>query len=244
MVNSLANHGYIARDGRNIHVDELQAALNLVGVSAAVRAVFSHTIFLEHTDSKSAVPKSPPSFLQHLWYLIRNPLAIPFSRFALRMPGQKDASGKSCLNLDQLDLPGAVEHDISLSRRDYAQGDNHSPQADLIKDLLECSSDGGKTITLEDLAALRRRRIQQQKEVNPGLTYGPLQHQLACAEIALILQVLGDGQKVPCDYVRALFQEERLPIQEGWKKRSGWPVGFVDLLRTGQSVKKAVGIEV
>ena len=244
LVNCLANHGYIARDGRNVHANELQAALNQVGLSTALRTVFAHPIFLEHTDPKSAASKPPTSFWQNLWYLICNPWAILFSGLALRRPGQKDARGKSCLNLDQLALPGAVEHDISLSRRDCTQGDNHSPQPDLIKDILECSSDGGQTLSMEDLSALRRRRIHQQLEVNPGLTYGHLQHEIACVEIALVLKVFGDGQKVRSDYVRAFFQEERLPIQEGWKKRRWWSIGFVELVGTARRVKKAIGIEI
>ena len=244
LVNCLANHGYIARDGRNVHANELQAALNQVGLSTALRAVFAYPPFLEHTDPNSIASKPPPSFWQNLWYLICNPWAILFSRFAMRRPGQKDARGKSCLNLDQLALPGAVEHDISLTRRDYAQGDNNSPQSDLIKDILECSTDGGKTLSMEDLSALRRHRIHEQLEVHPGLTYGPLEHELACGEIALILKVFGDGQKVRCDYVRAFFQEERLPIQEGWKKRRWWSLGLMELNITTRRVKKVIGIDI
>jgi Peroxidase, family 2 len=91
---------------------------------------------------------------------------------------------------------------------------------------------------------LRRRRIHKQLEVNPGLTYGNPQHQVACTEIALILKVFGDGQKVRCDYIRALFQEERLPIQEGWKKRRWWSIGFLELMKTATRVKKVIGIEI
>ncbi|KMQ81480.1 hypothetical protein RF55_26199, partial [Lasius niger] len=147
----------------------------------------------------------------------------------MRRPGQTDSTGQKCLNLDQLALPDLVEHDISLSRFDHQQGDNISMQPDLVRDLLASSSDS-KTLTLADLAELRKRRIARQREVNPGLHYGPLQHRFSCAEIALILTVLGDGDRVPCDYVRAFFQEERLPIDEGWKRRQ-WTLGLLELLR-------------
>ena len=42
----------------------------------------------------------------------------------MRPRAQKDSSGKPYLNLDQLALPGVVEHDVSLTRRDIGQGNN------------------------------------------------------------------------------------------------------------------------
>jgi len=239
LVNSLANHGYIPRDGRNVHAGELVTALKKVGLSHALSAVFADPIFL-------VAEKSQPSRSrwQTIWYWICNPWALFFSGFGMRRPGQKDAKGIKCLDLDQLDQPGIVEHDISMTRHDHTQGDNHTPQPDLIRDLLESSSDGGKTITLEDLAALRRRRIHTQLKANTGLTYGSSQHNGACTELALILHVLGDGQKIPCDYVRALFQEERLPLEEGWNPRRWWTLGLGELFMAVNKIKKVVGMRI
>jgi hypothetical protein len=251
LINSLANHGYISRNGREIHASELTAAMNEVGLSKVLGAVFANPIFLEHKEPKTTTEQQKKdasqnsrSFLGYIWYLIRNPWAILFSAFGMRNQGQKDSMGKICLNLDQLALPGVVEHDISLTRLDYAQGDNISRQPDLIKDLLASSSDGGKTLTMEDLIVLRRRRIEKQREDNPALNYGPLQHQIGCTEIALILHVFGNGKSVPCDYVQAFFKEERLPYQEGWTKRRWWTLGFIELGKSVGKVKKLVGITV
>jgi hypothetical protein len=71
-----------------------------------------------------------------------------------------------------------------------------------------------------------------------------LQHQIGCAEIALVLDVFGDGKSVPCDYARAFFQEERLPSQEGWRKRWLWTLGFWELAGTVSKVKAAIGLRV
>ena len=250
MLNSLANHGYLPRDGRNVHAGELTSAIHdVAGFSSALGAVFSHPIFLEHKqppgDADSPPPPPPPrSVWAGVWHLLRNPSAILF-RFGMRRPGQTDAAGKRCLNLDQLALPNVIEHDISLTRRDYQQGDNIRPQPDLVQDLLASSSDGGQTLTAEDLAALRRRRIATQKEANPGVLYGPLQHIFACAEIALLLDVFGDGKKVRCDFARALFQEERLPVQEGWTRRRGCKrLGIFELGRTTIKIKGLIGVKV
>ncbi|KAF7560120.1 heme-thiolate peroxidase [Stylonectria norvegica] len=246
LINSLANHGYIPRDGRNVRASELTAAMNEVGLSSALGAVFSHPIFNENNKAfgqNLEAPKQPRSFFGNVWYLFRNPWAALFSAFAMRKPGQEDSAGTKCINIDQLGLPGVVEHDISLTRRDHQQGDNITLQPDLVRDLLASSTDG-KTLTAADLAALRRRRIDKQHEVNPGLYYGPLQHQIACTEIALVLDVFGDGDKVRCDYARAFFQEERLPIEEGWKRRRWWSLGFLELGKTVMKVKKLVGVDV
>ncbi|KAF7545464.1 heme-thiolate peroxidase [Cylindrodendrum hubeiense] len=244
MVNCLANHGYLPRDGRNVRVGDFTSAMNEVGLSSVLGAMFSNPIFLEHrqTALANAAATKPRSFWENVLHYVHNPWAIAFSAFGMRKPGQMDSTGERVLNLDQLGVPNVVEHDVSLSRRDYNQGDNFSPQEDLIRDILAASSDG-KVLTAEDLAALRIRRIERQKEDNPDLLYGALQHQLGCGEIALILKVLGDGDKVPCDYVRAVFQEERLPIQEGWSKRRWWTLGIIELKQTGARIKKLIGLE-
>jgi hypothetical protein len=241
LINSLANHGYIARNGQNIPASELNAAMSEVGLSTALGAVFARPIYNIHQDPKKAHMKKKIGFFGRLWSIIRNPWAI-LSTFGMRKWDQTVA-GKPVLDLDQLALPGVVEHDISLTRRDYLQGEgNCAPQPDLIKDLLASSKDG-KVLTMEDLAALRKRRIQRQLDDNPGLHYGSLQHQIACTEIALVLNLFGDGKSVPCDYARAFFQEERLPVQEGWKKRRWWTLGFRELMGSVSKVKAAVGLQ-
>lgn len=53
--------------------------------------------------------------------------------------------------MDQLARPGASEHDVGLTRRDYGEGDDVTPQQDLVEALLKSSSDGGKTVSLDDL---------------------------------------------------------------------------------------------
>ncbi|KAK4201586.1 putative peroxidase, partial [Triangularia verruculosa] len=189
LLNALANHGYLPRDGRSFHQAELSAALKKVGLSRALRLLDTH--------------------------------------------------GELVLDLDQIGLPGFAEHDISLTRGDAAQGDHLKAQPDLLQGLLASSSDGGRTMTTEDFACLRKRRIEVQKKDNPGLLYGPLQYRISCAEIAF-----GDGNTVPWEYVRALFVEERLPVKEGWKPRRWWhTLGFWELSRTSIKVAQLVGVK-
>ncbi|KAL8824044.1 MAG: hypothetical protein Q9191_005341 [Dirinaria sp. TL-2023a] len=232
-VNALANHGYIARDGRNIRASELHAALGELGLGSFMSTVFTYPPFIElPTDPQP----SPPSW----WDMISSPFAHALGGFAMRRPGQTDADGVAVLDLDQLARPNVVEHDVSLSRRDFAQGDNIRRQPDLISNLLAASSNGEK-ITLIDFVKLRKDRLAEQRRVNPKLHFQAWQNQLACAEVALILKVLGDGSEVPVDYVKAFFQEERLPREEGWKKRVWWSLGLVELNVLASKVKGLVG---
>ncbi|CAP72570.1 uncharacterized protein PODANS_2_10 [Podospora anserina S mat+] len=170
LLNALANHGYLPRDGRSFHQAELSAALKKVGLSPTLRLVLSNPVFLEHQTAAGSQQQRPASSWSKLWYLMRNPWAIFFSFFGMRRPGQQDDSGEPVLDLDQIGLPGVAEHDISLTRRDVAQGDHLKAQPDLVEGLLASSPDGGKT--------MRKRRMDAQKQDNPGLLYGPLQHRI------------------------------------------------------------------
>lgn len=239
IINSLANHGYMPRDGRNVLVSDFTHAMNQIGLSHALGASLSNPIFLERKVDDA--PKR--SFFANIWYYLRNPWALAFSAFAIRTPGQKDSSGRPCLNLDQLSIPGVIEHDISLSRRDYAQGDNHSMQPDLVQELLASSSDGGKTLTAEDLAGFRRRRIAEQQKANAQLSPKAATNSIGSGEIGFILDVFGDGKQVRCDHLRALFMEERLPVKEGWTKRRWWTVGIVELVTSAKRIGRLVNVQ-
>ena len=236
MINSLANHGYLPRDGRSVRISDVKSALNEVGIAWTLNAAFAHPIFEE---VKASQP--PRSLLQKLGYFLQHPWAALGA--GMRKPGQFDAMGEPCIDIEQLDLPGVVEHDISLTRRDHQQGDNHTPQKDLLEGLLESSSNG-RMLTVEDLAKYRRLRINEQRKVNPEAKYEKFQHVEGCAETALLLRVFGDGAQVPVDYMRAFFVEERLPVVEGWRKR-GWfrGLGIAELVVASAKVWKVIGMK-
>lgn len=238
MINSLANHGYLPRDGRAVRLSDVKSALKEAGLSSSLIAVFAHPIFEE---SKASQPSR--SLLQKIAYYAWQPWAALGA--GMRRPGQKDSAGERVLDLDQLDAPGVVEHDISLSRRDHAQGDNHTPQADLIQGLLGSSTDGGKMLTVEDLARYRRFRIYEQRRVNEEAVYGTFQHVEACAEIGLLMGVFGGKDGVKVKFLRAFFREERLPVKEGWRARGGWwrGLGVLELVSKSASVWRVIGMK-
>ena len=232
-INTLANHGYLPRDGRNAHASEVMDGMNEYGFGATLNYIFSNSIFLEKPQPDS---KPTTSWLN----IIVHPFASAFAAFGMREKDQNDSDGSPCLNLDQLNRHNAVEHDISLTRLDFAQGDNTSPRPNLIEGLLAASTNG-KTISLDDFIALRRRRYEKQKQDNPKLDFEEMQFQFACAEVALILKVFGDGKEVPVEYIRAWFKEGRLPREEGWSKRKWWTLGLFELNSLSSKIEGILG---
>ncbi|KAL8664584.1 MAG: hypothetical protein Q9168_007878 [Polycauliona sp. 1 TL-2023] len=233
-INALANHGYLPRDGRNVLASEMLSGLDHLGLGSFLGYMLTHATFLEKKAPKDTKDKSS------WWTIVAHPFASAFAAFGVREPGQQDSDGTACLNLDQLALHNVVEHDVSLTRRDFAQGDNSTPQPELIEHLLAASSNG-KTITMDDFVELRKRRYETQKADNPKLEFQEMQLQLACAEVAMILKVFGNGSEAPVEYVRALFREGRLPREEGWSKRRWWTLGLVELNMLASKIKGILG---
>lgn len=235
MLNALANHGYLPRDGRSIRLEELKTVLvQVASLSKPLAAAFADGTFVVRH-----VPDQPkPGLLSRLWQFIRNPWTS-FGMLALRDPGQVDSAGVPVVDLHQLGRHGVIEHDVSLTRDDAAEGDAYSPQPKLIDALLASSSDGGETVTLADLVRYRRGRIETRKREGgeAGLKYGSLEHTFGATEVVNIMNFIGDGEKVPVRWLAAFLREERLPVAEGWVKRAK-PYGVINLLWDVKRVRK------
>ena len=213
-----------------------------VGMSNLLGSVFAKPTYLEFQNPAKAYLKKPITFFQRLWTLLKNPYAF-FDYFGCWKRGQV-SDGKRYLNLVDLASHGAIEHDISLTRRDVDQkAGNNDPQPDLVEMMLNFSSDGGKTLTVEDLGRFIKSRIAQQLHDNPNLVYGPAQHQVNCGQVALMMHCFGNGNTIPCSYVKAIFQDERLPWQEGWTRRRWWTMGLVEFFGAVKKMTAAVGVQ-
>jgi len=223
--------------------------MDLTGLSNAMGSVLAYPTYLEDVPKllaakqPSEAENSKRSYFAKFWYYLRHPWALVFPQFGVWMPGKVDSTGTKVVDLDQVASHNRIEHDISLTRRDYRQGDNNSLQDDLVKDLLASSKDG-KTLTMENLCAFQRQRILDQCKANPQAEYSSAEHQISCGQIVMTLGAFGDGKSIPCDYAKAFFQEERLPIKEGWKRRRWWTLGLVEVVTTIQTVKKLVGLKI
>jgi len=125
-------------------------------------------------------------------------------------------------NLDDLSKhEHIIEHDGSLSRGDAYFGDNHSFNKTTWSTVLDYFIDAS-TVNFTAAADARYNRIQTSRAANPQFTYSVKDLVLSYGETALYLSVLGDPVtgNAPVQWVRSLFEKEKLPYDEGWRPRT------------------------
>lgn len=183
-LNSLANHGFIHHDGRNMTIAHLTEGL---AAGMNVGADFTTAI------GSAGLLAAPLDQLV-------DPLTAYF-------------------NLDQLSQHNfPIEHDGSLSRQDAYFGNPqpfYQPSWDQVLNVY-----GGVQKTSIELASKAHYvRQQDSKARNPEWTYGPREFILSYGETALYLQTMSDPVSgvANLDYVRQLFEQEKLPYNLGWR---------------------------
>ncbi|KAK0876215.1 ccr4 associated factor [Friedmanniomyces endolithicus] len=188
-INSLANHGILPHNGKNI----TKAMAN----EALTKAL--------HLDSH---------------------IANVFAAGAVA--ANPDHSAHS-FDLNHVDKHGYIEHDVSLSRDDIAFGDNSTFSKAVFQPLLQTyeasatrqgSNDAVKT-SWKTASEVRYARVKASKAKHDAeggeWTYGLKESILSYGESALYLNLLGKDGVAPLEWVRILFEEERLPYAEGWR---------------------------
>lgn len=111
-----------------------------------------------------------------------------------------------------------IEHDGSLSRQDAYFGDNYDFNQTIFNQFL--SNFHGAAMTTTDTASKARySRIQDSLDRNPTVTYGALQFILSSGETGLYVQTMSSPTEnsARLDYVKSLFEQERLPFNIGWR---------------------------
>ncbi|KAL2845904.1 Chloroperoxidase [Aspergillus pseudoustus] len=205
ILNSLANHGYVARSGRNITKPELQAALAEIGLAYTARLALCNIAFKVHADEGDS--NAPPGS----------------SRLGFREPGQVNEEGEDVLDLEQVGRAKAMEHDVSLTRQDRELGDHMRLDKGMYERLLTVAAknEKKKSFHLWSLARYRRTLYTEHVQSNKKLTFGIPQHTAACLEVSAMQAVFGKGvfSGVPAEYYEAVLGEERLPYREGWTPR-------------------------
>ena len=175
---------------------------------------FSIFHFLIWTNSSVRTPKS-------LDQAILTPRSCSFSLFVGAAGIGSNPNILSLeFDLDQLRRHDVViEHDASLSRADASTGDNYSLNQTIWDTVLDYYSGQDKTSILS-AAKAKYNRVQTESSRDPTFTYGPVQFIFSYGETAIYLSTMGDPATgiAPVEYVRALFEEERLPYEEGWRK--------------------------
>jgi len=178
-LNTLANHGYLSRDGKNISIPMiLQAAIDGFNVG-------------------------PDAILQ----------AAKF--------GLLSGDAPITLNLDALKLHNLIEHDASLSRGDFALGDNLHFNETIFTTLAN-SNPGVDYYNATSASQVQDSRLAISLATNPNITNTGKEFDVRTRESALYLSVMGNilTGVAPKKFVQIFFREERLPIAEGWKRPS------------------------
>ncbi|KAL8835095.1 MAG: hypothetical protein Q9170_003451 [Blastenia crenularia] len=129
------------------------------------------------------------------------------------------------LNLNDLEhhaIPG--EHDGSLSRNDLYFGDNHSFNSTIWNTVARYFHHD--TISIRTAARARSHRVAAARAINPNFTPSEVS---SMGETALYLKAMrGQDVETKTNYVRILFNEERIPFDEGYK-RSNVTITLKDL---------------
>ncbi|KAK7054392.1 hypothetical protein VNI00_003586 [Paramarasmius palmivorus] len=178
-LNTLANHGFLPRDGRNITIPMiLQAGLDGYNLE-------SNTIM------------------------------------AASKLGLLTSDDPITMSLDRLSAHGVIEHDSSVSREDFAIGD-HINFNETIFATLANSNPGSDVYNTTSAGKVQHDRLADSLARNPNVTNTETIVTIRSVESALYLSVMGDSTVgvAPKNFVQVFFREQRLPIEEGWKRSS------------------------
>ncbi|KAJ7587295.1 Cloroperoxidase, partial [Mycena floridula] len=176
-LNTLANHGFLPRDGRGL------TPTSVIKASADGFNVQSDVLFT-----------------------------------AARL-GLTTSTALDTFTLDDIKLYNSIEHDASLSRGDFALGDNlHFNET--IYQTLANSNPGVDYFNATSAGQVQKQRLADSQATNPKNINTSKEFGIRSGQSALYLSVFGDPMTgvAPKEFVNIFFREERMPIKEGWKR--------------------------
>ncbi|KAI9266082.1 Chloroperoxidase [Sporodiniella umbellata] len=188
MLNTLANHGFISRDGRNIKPEELYDVLSL----------------LRFTPSLSA------GFLVYLYSVYHE--AVPDKSFWASL-GPKDS-----IDLNQLRVYGVFEHDVSLTRQDSALFPHNTtvPNIKCIMRMVRLAETNKNTpdegyFTWENESTARRLRWLESIKNNQAYHYPFFTQFTSSFECRILLDVIGRDGRLRIDHLVSFLLHEKIP---------------------------------
>ncbi|KAJ7059242.1 Cloroperoxidase [Mycena amicta] len=176
-LNTLANHGYLPRNGKNLTIPIiLDAALQGFNVG--------------------------PS-----------PILVGAKL------GLLSGDAPDTLDLDALALHSLIEHDASISRGDFALGDNLHFNETIFSTLVNANP-GVDFYNATSAGLVQKERLAISLATNPNVTNTEKEFVIRSIESGLYLSVMGNAITgvAPKNFVQIFFREERLPIEEGWQR--------------------------
>ncbi|KAJ6554388.1 Cloroperoxidase [Mycena capillaripes] len=176
-LNTLANHGFLPRDGKNISIPMILNAASDV------------------YDFQPGTILAPAKL------------------------GLLTGNDPTTLNLDALALHNLIEVDASLSRNDFATGDNLHFNETVFSTLANANP-GVDYYNTTSAGRVQHERLADSIATNPNVTNAHKDFVGRSGTSAFYLIVMGDPLTgvAPKKFVQIFFREERLPIAEGWKR--------------------------
>ncbi|KAI8372124.1 Chloroperoxidase [Blakeslea trispora] len=202
MLNTLANHGFIARDGRHIKSDELFNAMMLMGAPPTVTVGLLAYVFSTYKE------------------------VSPTSSFLSQFTGITD------LDLNRLFVPRILEHDVSLTRLDQSISNHTLPLPDLVERMVKIAKYKNQgelehVFTRSNENDARRIRWIESIQDNPTFHLS-LFHQFASStECSLLMDILGRDGQILTKHLESFLLHERFP--DDWIPRET-SLGFLDVL--------------
>ncbi|KAJ7167715.1 Peroxidase, family 2-domain-containing protein [Mycena filopes] len=204
-LNTLSNHGFLPRDGRNIRAIDIITAMDAnLGVKADFG--FLQTIVAGFRGAFVFLPDFSVG-LESFDALTNSHNSIEHDASFTRNDAFFDivASGVDPNFIDNDALPTVHNPVLNVTQIEF---------------LLGFSKDGQK-LTIDDIADARHERLRQTVALNPTATIEKKQTDAMWREGALISLVVGDADgAVRVDWLREWFVTQRLPTALGWQKRS------------------------
>ncbi|KAH7115117.1 Chloroperoxidase [Dendryphion nanum] len=183
----------------------------------ALNALANHNI-IPHNGRNLTVPMLETAFLTSM------NISPSFTNFvgtaALILAPDKGASGQFSLkDIAKRGVPETMEHDASLSRKDFAvDGDATSFSPRIFREFLAFLG-AKKEIGIQDAARARWGRVTTERRRNSKFEYNAGDRLNSYIQSAIYMQSLVDNKtkKVPVEWIKIWFEQERLPYREGWR---------------------------
>ncbi|KAI1378086.1 Cloroperoxidase [Hypoxylon crocopeplum] len=201
MLNTLANHGFLPHNGRNITKETMINAL---------------ASGLNFNTSLGAV------------------------MFAAGVVVNPEPNA-TLFTLDQLNAHNVLEHDASLSRSDAFFGNNHVFNQTIFDETRVYWT--GPILDANMLANSKVARQLNSKAFNPTYRFTSATESFSLGEVSAPVVAFGDYSTVTVNrtLVEYFFENERLPTELGWSKRTS-VVSLADVLRLSEAISNATSL--
>ncbi|GAN04552.1 peroxidase [Mucor ambiguus] len=195
MLNTLANHGFIARDGRNIKSEELFDALMLMGAPPTVTVLILNFVYSQLQEA--------------------HPQDSLFAQFR----------SLKTLDLDRLTVFGVLEHDVSLTRPDstlLGHSDTSLVVPEYVERMIRLAETKNQgdlkgTFTRENENDARKLRWMESIRDNRHMHLNFFSQFASSTECSLLLDIIGRDGSISLPHLKSFLLNESFP--EDWYPR-------------------------